>query len=214
MNFLSTQDPFYFLFLIIGISLLPFLAALTTSFAKIVVVLSLTRQAIGTPSAPPNIVIISLSLVLTMFSMYPVFLTIYDDVYKNWPDKPKDQDVFFLLLSSIKEPIKDFMKKNTKENNIKIFTDILKEKDPNNKFIFDEFFILAPAFLISELSKAFQIGFLVFLPFLVVDLVIANLLMSLGMQMLSPIAVSLPFKILLFVLVDGFSLLAQGLLKG
>ncbi|MCA9507795.1 MAG: type III secretion system export apparatus subunit SctR [Myxococcales bacterium] len=210
-GFLS--DPFYLLFFLIGISLLPFIAIMVTSFAKIIVVLSITRQALGTAQAPPNIVIVSLSMILTIFSMYPVLSSIYQELEaKNFFQKPQKESLE-LLIETAKEPFRAFMNERTKDKDKELFLSILKKNDVHSEVNESDFIILAPAYLISELSHAFQIGFLVYLPFLVVDMTIANLLMALGMQMLSPTTISLPFKILLFVLVDGWHLLAQGLLK-
>ena len=210
------NDPFYLLFFLIAISLLPFLAIMSTSFAKIVVVLSIVRQAIGTSQAPPNIVIISLSLILTIFSMYPVILQIEESLkVNNWTSE-NNAESLKKLLSLGKEPIREFLSKHAKTSDRELFLNILNknQKADAEPVTINDFIILAPAFLISELSHAFQIGFLVYLPFLVIDMTVANILMALGMQMLSPTTISLPFKILLFVLVDGWRLLAEGLTRG
>ncbi len=212
-NFLS--DPFYLLFFLIGISLLPFIAIMVTSFAKIVVVLSIARQAIGTAQAPPNIVIVSLSMILTLFSMYPVFTKIHAQWENQATQKMTNQQSLDLLISTSKEPIREFMSERAQVKDRELFLNILSKNNPKSTQPVQDtdFIVLAPAFLISELSHAFQIGFLVYLPFLVIDMTVANLLMALGMQMLSPTTISLPFKILLFVLVDGWRLLAEGLTK-
>lgn len=210
-NLLS--DPFYWLFFLIGISLLPFIAIMVTSFTKIVVVLSIARQAIGTAQAPPNIVIISLSMILTVFSMYPVLSQIEEDLIKNNFTTAKVPESLHILTQSSKEPIRNFMLHRAKPEDRELFVALLS-KNTQQDFVKDsDFIVLAPAFLISELSHAFQIGFVVYLPFLVIDMTVANLLMALGMQMLSPTTISLPFKILLFVLVDGWRLLAEGLAR-
>lgn len=206
-------DPFYFLFFLIGLSLLPFIAIMTTSFAKIAVVLSIARHALGTPQSPPNLVIISLSLILTAFSMYPVINKITNNFEQNNIKNSSKENMVFLIINSAKDPLKEFMNKHTKEEDKRLFLNVLLKNDQNSLATIDDFIILAPAFLVSELSLAFQIGFLVFLPFVVIDLIIANLLMALGMQMLSPTTISLPFKILLFILVDGWRLLVEGLIK-
>ncbi|HXW60302.1 MAG TPA: type III secretion system export apparatus subunit SctR, partial [Myxococcota bacterium] len=214
---LSTKvlsDPFYLLFFLIGISLLPFLAIMVTSFAKIVVVLSIARQAIGTAQAPPNIVIISLSIILTVFSMYPVIKQIEQGLASfNWKEAEARVTLEKIFVTS-KEPIREFLQKHAKEKDQELFLSLINRNVADkDKAQANEFIVLAPAFLIGELSHAFQIGFLVYLPFLVIDMLIANLLMALGMQMLAPTTISLPFKILLFVLVDGWRLLAEGLTK-
>lgn len=212
-NILS--DPFYLLFFLIGISLLPFIAIMVTSFAKIVVVLSIARQAIGTAQAPPNIVIVSLSMILTLFSMYPVFSKIHAHLDIHSFNKLSNQQSLEMIINASKEPFREFMSQHAQAKDRELFLNILMKNNSSSAEPVSEqdFIVLAPAFLISELSHAFQIGFLVYLPFLVIDMTVANLLMALGMQMLSPTTISLPFKILLFVLVDGWRLLAEGLTK-
>jgi len=216
-NLLS--DPFYLLFFLIAIALLPFVAIMTTSFAKIVIVLSIVRQAIGTSQAPPNIVIISLSMLLTAFSMYPVILEISDALEKHNYQGENNAESLKKLFALSKEPIRQYLSRHAKESDRELFMSLLAKNNTkitpvSSPVSSEDFIILAPAFLISELSQAFQIGFLVYLPFLVIDMTVANVLMALGMQMLSPTTISLPFKILLFVLVDGWRLLAEGLARG
>jgi type III secretion protein R len=207
------KDPFYLLFFLIGIALVPFLAIMTTSFAKIVVVLSITRQALGTAQTPPNIVIMSLAIVLTCFSMYPVGQEIYDAYDFQKISKDNGAQGLINIARSAETPIKNYLRRHTKEEDKQLFLSVMNSKAEKTAVLADDLIILAPAFLISELTLAFQIGFLVYLPFLVVDMTVANLLMALGMQMLSPTTISLPFKILLFVLVDGWRLLSEGLVK-
>lgn len=208
------KDPFYLLFFFIGIALLPFIAIMVTSFAKIVVVLSIARQAIGTAQTPPNIVIMSLAIILTCFSMYPMGVEIYNKLDRSLIEKGGKEALFhFFSVASV--PIRQFLDEHAHQENRELFLRAMqKAEGPVAETIKDnDFIILAPSFLISELSRAFQIGFLIYLPFLVVDMTIANLLMALGMQMLSPTTISLPFKILLFVLVDGWRLISEGLVK-
>ncbi len=207
------SDPFYLLFFLMGIALMPFIAIMVTSFTKIVVVFSIARQAIGTAQAPPNIVIISLSMILTAFSMYPVLNEINIELSKHNFVKAKGSESLNIFINSSKEPIRRFMAERALEKDRALFVGLLARGQTKTQANDTDFIILAPAFLISELSQAFQIGFLVYLPFLVIDMTIANLLMALGMQMLSPTTISLPFKILLFVLVDGWRLLAEGLAR-
>lgn len=212
-NLLS--DPFYLLFFLIAIALLPFAAIMTTSFAKIVIVLSIVRQAIGTSQAPPNMVIISLSMLLTAFSMYPVITEISETLEEHNFQNQNNAESLKKLFNLSKEPIRNYLSKHAKQSDRDLFVSLLEKNNTNEQPISSQdFIILAPAFLISELSYAFQIGFLVYLPFLVIDMTVANILMALGMQMLSPTTISLPFKILLFVLVDGWRLLAEGLTRG
>ncbi|HXW53807.1 MAG TPA: type III secretion system export apparatus subunit SctR [Myxococcota bacterium] len=211
------KDPFYLLFFLIGVSLLPFLAVMVTSFTKIVVVLSIARQAIGTAQTPPNIVIMSLSLVLTCFSMYPVGLEIFDNIEgRQNPAQKSGADALLHFTDSAKEPLRNFLSRRAQKEDQELFFR-LSQQDKSHlsqDIKPTDFIVLAPAFLISELSLAFQVGFLIYLPFLVIDMTVANVLMALGMQMLSPTTISLPFKILLFVLVDGWRMLSQGLVKG
>jgi type III secretion protein R len=209
------KDPFYVLFLLIGISLLPFIAVMVTSFTKIVVVLSIARQALGMAQTPPNIVIMSLAMVLTFFSMYPVAMEINNNL-RGEQDFKQHTAWLWHFWDAAKEPMRNFLEKRAQKQDQELFSSLLKEGNASEaigEIHQTDFIVLAPAFLISELSIAFQIGFLVYLPFLVIDMTVANVLMALGMQMLSPTTISLPFKILLFVLVDGFRMLSLGLAK-
>lgn len=209
----SLGDPFSILFLLIFVSLLPFLAIMFTSFTKIVVVLSITRQALGTAQTPPNMVIVALSIILTVFSMRSVFTPVYEQLaaQDNFYKKPPEEMIKQLSLNGI-EPLRSYLATHTQNEDKALFAKIINEDQ--EAIAVNDFIVLAPAFLISQLSQAFQMGFLIYLPFLVVDMVVANILMALGMQMLSPTTISLPFKILLFVLVDGWRLLAQALAAG
>lgn len=206
-------DSLYLLFFLIALSLLPFIAIMVSSFTKIIVVLSIARQALGTAQAPPNIVIISLSLILTLFSMYPTITKIQEELKGETLQTLASGKSFELIIEKSKEPLKEFMAARVQEKDQDLFLGILEKNTSATHYDRRDFIILAPAFLISELSHAFQIGFLIYLPFLVIDMTIANLLMALGMQMLSPTTISLPFKILLFVLVDGWRMLAEALIK-
>lgn len=210
------SDPLYILFFLVGIALLPFLAITTTSFTKIVVVLSIARQAIGTAQTPPNVVVMSLAIMLTSFSMYPVFMEIYNFVDQETISRKKGEQALFDLAHAAKEPMRNYLSKHARPQDCELFLSLIKNRNAAEALDLSstDFVIIAPAFLISELTLAFQIGFLLYLPFLVIDMTVANLLMALGMQMLSPTTISLPFKILLFVLVDGWRLLAEGLAKG
>lgn len=207
------KDPFYLLFFLIGIALLPFLAVMLTSFTKIVVVLSITRQALGMPQTPPNIVIMSLAIILTCFSMYPVAQEIYERGDFSGLTKENGAETLISVVRSAEQPMKNYLTSHSKDEDKQLFLQVMNAKTTTKPVAPDDVIILAPAFLISELSTAFQMGFLVYLPFLVIDMSVANLLMALGMQMLSPTTISLPFKILLFVLVDGWRLLSEGLVN-
>ena len=191
------------------LSLAPSILVMMTSFTRIVVVLSLLRTALGTATAPPNAVIMSLSLFLTAFVMGPAFQRSYDAGIK--PMLANEINVEQAFERSA-EPFKAFMLKNVRDKDLKLFTDLAKEAVPASP---DQVSlrILVPAFMISELKRAFEIGFLLFLPFLIIDLVVASVLMSMGMMMLPPVVVSLPFKLIFFVLVDGWSLVAGSLVQ-
>ena len=185
------------------ITLLPAGLMMLTAFTRIVIVLSILRQAIGLMQAPSSQVLIGLSLFLTFFIMSPVFNTIFDDAvepYMNEKIEIKE------ALTKAQVPIRAFMMAQTREKDIEMFAKISGEKDFQSPADVP-FMLLVPSFITSELKTAFQIGFLIYIPFLVIDLVVASVLMAMGMMMLSPMMISLPFKIMLFVLVDGWSLI-------
>lgn len=190
------------------ISLVPFFLISITSFLRIIIVLSLIRTAVGTQQIPPSSVLISLAIFMTIFVMTPV----WDEVYKTavvpyTQGKMSEVNAFDTGM----KPIKKFMIKQIREKDLELFVGFSKIPPP--KKIDDvPVHVIIPSFMISELKTAFQIGFLLFIPFLIIDLTVANILLSLGMFMLSPVMVSLPFKILLFVLVDGWNLICKGLL--
>lgn len=189
------------------LSLAPTVLILATSFTRIVIVLSMVRNAIGTPSIPPNQVIIGLSLLLTFFIMAPVYTQMDKDAIQPYINGQMDQDT---ALKQIQVPIREFMFKQTREKDIQLFIDLGKEPQPA-KLEDIPSVTLFPAFVISELRTAFTMGFVIYIPFLVIDLVVSSILLSMGMMMLPPSLVSLPFKLLLFVMVDGWYLLAQSL---
>ena len=191
------------------LSLAPSILVMVTSFTRIVVVLSLLRTALGSATAPPNTVIVSLALFLTVFVMAPAFQRAYDEGVK--PLMANEIEPMQAFERSA-EPFRGFMLKNVREKDLKLFQD-LSRKDVPDKVEDLPLQTLIPAFMISELKRAFEIGFLLFLPFLIIDLVIASVLMSMGMMMLPPVVVSLPFKLIFFVLVDGCSLVAGSLVQ-
>jgi flagellar biosynthesis protein FliP len=195
--------------LVTVLSLAPSILVMVTSFTRIVVVLSLLRTALGTATAPPNTVIVSLALFLTVFVMGPAFQRAYDQGVKPLLANEIEPEQAFERSA---EPFRGFMLKNVREKDLKLFSDLAKEKPPERAEDMS-LRILVPAFMISELKRAFEIGFLLFLPFLILDLVIASVLMSMGMMMLPPVVVSLPFKLIFFVLVDGWSLVAGSLVQ-
>jgi flagellar biosynthesis protein FliP len=192
-----------------ALGFLPALLLLTTSFTRIVIVLSLLRMALGTQTAPPNQVIIGLSLFLTFFVMGPTFDRVYDEAYLPYSQQKLS---FEQAADAAGVPMKEFMLKHTRANDLDLFArmariDAAKVSKPTDIPIR----VVIPAFATSELKTAFQIGFMVFIPFLVIDMVVASVLMSMGMMMLSPVLVSLPFKLMLFVMADGWNLLIGSL---
>jgi flagellar biosynthetic protein FliP len=191
------------------LSLAPSILVMMTSFTRIVVVLSLLRTALGTATAPPNAVIVALALFLTAFVMGPALQNAYDTGIKPLVNNEISVEQAF-ARSSV--PLKAFMQKNVREKDLALFADLSREPRPESPEQMS-LRILVPAFMISELKRAFEIGFLLFLPFLIIDLVVASVLMSMGMMMLPPVVVSLPFKLIFFVLVDGWSLVAGSLVQ-
>ena len=191
------------------LSLAPSILIMMTSFTRIVVVLSLLRTALGTATAPPNAVIIALAMFLTAFVMGPALQTAYDAGVRPLVNNEITVEQAFDRSSA---PLKTFMQRNVRPKDLALFSDLSREPQPATP---EEMSlrILVPAFMISELKRAFEIGFLLFLPFLIIDLVVASVLMSMGMMMLPPVVVSLPFKLIFFVLVDGWSLVAGSLIQ-
>ena len=188
--------------LMTGITVLPSLVLGMTSFTRVIIVLSILRQAMGTQQTPPNQVLIAIALFLTFFIMSPTLNLINKDAISPYLSENKSADTAIKDGSKI---IKNFLVNNTRETDLLMFSDMNGDKSyESNEAV--PFNVALPAFITSELKTAFQIGFLLFLPFLVIDMVIASVLMSLGMMMLSPMLVSLPFKLLLFVLVDGWAM--------
>ena len=191
------------------LSLAPSILVMMTSFTRIVVVLSLLRTAMGTATSPPNAVIVSLALFLTAFVMGPALQRGYETGIRPLIDNQITTEQAFDRAS---QPLRAFMEKNVRPKDLKLFVDMSKEAAPAKPEDLS-LRVLVPAFMISELKRAFEIGFLLFLPFLIIDLVVASVLMSMGMMMLPPVVVSLPFKLIFFVLVDGWSLVAGSLIQ-
>jgi flagellar biosynthetic protein FliP len=195
------------LLLITSLSFLPAILLMMTSFTRIIIVLSLLRSAIGTPAAPPNQVLIGLSLFLTFFVMSPVLDKIYSDAYVPYSENKLD---FMQAVEKGSEPLKAFMLRQTRETDLALFVRI-SNSEPLESAEQVPMRILVPAYVTSELKTAFQIGFVIFIPFLIIDMVVASALMSMGMMMVSPAIISLPFKIMLFVLADGWNLVIGSL---
>lgn len=193
--------------LLSALSFLPALLLVLTSFTRIVVVLSLLRQALGLQQSPPNPVLIGLALFLTLFIMQPTFNAAWIDAVEPWM---QEELTFKEMVNTASIPFREFMMEQTHPSALQQMSDIASttaSSDPNAV----PMSVLVPAFVISELKTAFQIGFMLFIPFLVIDLVVASVLMAMGMMMLSPLVVSLPFKIMLFVLVDGWTMIIGSL---
>jgi len=198
------------LFLVFTVlSVAPSLVIMATSFTRMVVVLSFLRNSIGLQQSPPNMVIVSLAMFLTLFVMSPTFEKAYEDgVAPLIAEKIKEEEA----LKRAVEPFKEFMLKNVREQDLGLFVDLAKI-DKLEKPSDTPLKVLIPAFMISELKRAFEIGFLIFIPFLIIDLVVAAVLMAMGMMMLPPVTISLPFKIIFFVLIDGWHLLSGSLVN-
>jgi flagellar biosynthetic protein FliP len=195
------------LLLLTGLTFLPAMLLLMTSFTRIIIVFSLLRHALGTQTSPPNQVLVGLALFLTFFIMAPVGEKIYADAYLPLSE---NRITFMQALDRGAVPLRAFMLKQTRDADLALFTKVAQAPTPATV---DEvpMRVLIPAFVTSELKTAFQIGFIVFIPFLIIDMVVASVLMSMGMMMMSPVIVALPFKIMLFVLVDGWQLIVGSL---
>ncbi len=189
--------------------LAPSLILVMTSFLRLIVVFSFLRQALGTQQMPPNQILVSLAMILTFFIMQPVGEKAYNDGVKPYVEKKINYEQAF---EKGVEPFKEFMIKNTREKDLALFFRIRKLKNPKS-YKDVPIMVAIPAFLISELKSAFEIGFLLYLPFLVIDMVVSSVLMSMGMMMLPPVMISMPFKLLIFVLVDGWNLIVGNLIE-
>ncbi len=201
--------------IILGLlALVPFVLMISTPFLKFTVVLSILRNALGTQQIPPNPIIMGLSAVLAVYVMTPTAKETYEII------KPQMENTSFSKIITNEEnwkPVKSFLKKHSHAKEIKFFHDWIRKLAPQGQIpnvTHESFLVLLPAFAISELTEAFAIGFLIFLPFLIIDMVISNILLAMGMHMLSPVVISMPFKLLLFIMIDGWSILTKGILEG
>ena len=231
-------DPFSLIILFVGLSLLPFVAMVSTCYLKIVVVMSLIRNALGIQSIPPNMVINALAMILTFYIIAPVASESWNiaktELAQNRPaavgapvpagaqpaTKSSDGRWFETdAIAKAAEPFREFLSKHTSDRERAFFVNTAERlwaKGDGEPATVDpeSFYILIPSFCVSELTKAFQIGFLVYLPFIAIDIIVSNILLAMGMMMVSPVTISLPFKLLLFVMVNGWTLLVQGLIRG
>lgn len=210
---LSLPDPLTLIVLTAVLSLAPFFAVMVTSYVKLVVVLSLVRNALGVQQIPPNLVINGLAIILSVYIMAPVASQTFRAI--EGEDLSKlDAATIQRVLEKAQEPILSFLKRHTTEREKRFFLDTTRRLwDPEAaaSVTKDSFIILVPAFTVTELTSAFQIGFLLYLPFIAIDLIVSNILLAMGMMMVSPMTISLPFKLLLFVLIDGWTRLIHGI---
>jgi flagellar biosynthetic protein FliP len=205
----TMSTPLQLVILMASLTLLPFLFIMSTSFLRTIIVLGFLRSAMGTQQVPPNQVIIGLSIFLTIYTMSPVWTAMSDDAVLPYFNKQISQSV---ALARAAEPLKKFMLKQVRKEELAFFVRLTKVPPPRKPTDLPMHVVL-PSFMVSELTTAFKIGFMLFLPFLIVDLVVANTLLALGMMMLSPVTISLPFKLLIFTLSDGWSLLIQSIVR-
>ena len=210
---IKIPDPFTIILVLTLLALAPFMAVMVTSFIKLVVVLSLVRNALGVQQIPPNMVINGLAIILTLYIMAPVGHQVYE-VFQAENPAGKDLLTLTRVAEKAKEPLVEFLMKHSHKRERQFFVNTAKAIWPEKKAEgVDErdLIVLIPAFTVSELTTAFQIGFLLYLPFVAIDLIVSNILLAMGMMMVSPMTISLPFKLLLFVLLDGWARLIQGL---
>lgn len=210
-------SPGLILGLVVVLALAPYVAVMVTAFTKLVVVFSLLRNALGLQQTPPNIVLNGLAIILSAYVTYPVGLemaSVAEQAVANETSENLGIEELLRIGGEAREPLRAFLIEHTSDEEREFFYATarkLQADTPNSTISADDLLVVVPAFTVSELSRAFQIGFLIFLPFLVIDLIVSNILQALGMMMLSPTTISLPFKLLLFVLLDGWSKLIHGL---
>ncbi|MDR0728204.1 MAG: type III secretion system export apparatus subunit SctR [Puniceicoccales bacterium] len=210
-----TMDPIAIIAILIALSLAPFILLLVSSFVKIAVVLSLIRNALGVQQVPPNMVLNGMAIMLTIYVMYPVVRETFSIVEGvNFKDSSL-QEIAPVAQKAV-VPLRKFLSKHTKESGSVFFMNMAKRMWPpeaQEGLSKEHLLILIPAFVVSELTAAFQIGFLLYLPFIAIDMIVSNILLAMGMMMVSPMTISLPFKMMLFVLIDGWTKLVEGLVK-
>ncbi len=218
-----TSRPLVLIIALAALGLVPFVLMMVTSFVKISVVLSIVRSALGTQQIPPTQVITGLAIILTVYIMAPVGTAMYRsaevDLLQKGGSMMSGETVEKMIKAGerAKEPLRNFLLKKVTLKDRSLFYNLAKKMRPpedRDSIGVTDFMVLVPAFVVSELKEAFQIGFILFVPFIVIDMVVANILLALGMHMLSPTTISMPFKLLLFVLVDGWYLIAKGLVIG
>lgn len=216
-NEFQVPDPLSLILLTAMLALAPFFAVMATSYVKLVVILSLVRNALGIQQIPPNMVLNGIAVILTVYIMAPVATDTYQIVEREIEVQPfgdRDAEGLRELLKSASGPIQGFLERYTSNREKRFFVDNAERlwgKDSEIEISEDSFFVLVPAFTVSELTTAFEIGFLLYLPFIAIDLIVSNILLAMGMMMVSPMTISLPFKLLLFVLLDGWARLIHGI---
>lgn len=214
----TVADPLSLILLLVALSLAPFLAIMVTSFIKIVVVLNLIRNALGVQQIPPNMVINGLAIILSIYIMAPVAQDTYTILEQQGLAKMNlsqmNVDTMRTMAGEAKKPLQEFLTKHSHDRERAFFVSTTKKlwkPEMAEQVTPQDFMIVVPAFTVSELTSAFQIGFLLYLPFIAIDLIVSNILLAMGMMMVSPVTISLPFKLLLFVLVDGWTRVIHGL---
>jgi len=212
----NLPDPIYLIAILIVLGLAPFIAMMVTSYVKIVVVMSLIRNALGIQQIPPNMVINGLSIILSLYIMNPIAQETFEILRDRWETiDTEDIATIEALAMDASQPLRAFLLKHANEREREFFFESAKELWPPERsanLADDDLMVLAPAFTVSELTEAFQIGFLIYLPFIAIDIIVSNILLAMGMMMVSPMTISLPFKLLLFVVIDGWARLIHGLL--
>lgn len=209
----TTPDPIYLIAILVLMSLAPFVAMMVTSFVKLVVVLSLIRNALGIQQIPPNIVMNGLALILTLYIMNPVMQQTFDILQEQQVNTREIESMRAAVMVA-QEPLKQFLLKHSNQRERAFFFNSAKRlwtEEQAAALTDDSLMVLVPAFTVTELTSAFQIGFLIYLPFIAIDIIVSNILLAMGMMMVSPMTISLPFKLLLFVVVDGWTRLVHGL---
>lgn len=208
-----TFDPFYITVALLSLSLAPFVALMVTSFVKLSIVLSLVRNALGIQQIPPNMVINGLALILSLYIMAPVGIDMFDIISDAF-NKNNDFKSLVKEAGNAREPLRDFLLKHSDKKERLFFAQSAKklwQNESARKLQTTDLIVLIPAFTVNELAKAFKIGFLIYLPFVIIDLIVSNILLAMGMMMMSPMTISLPFKLLLFVLTDGWTKLIHAM---
>ena len=212
METIQLPDPLSLIGILIFLSLAPFVVIMITSYVKLVVVMSLIRNALGTQNIPPNMVINGLAIILSIYIMTPVVTDVYDVLRK---ETLTDLSTFPAVIKKAEEPIRDFLLKHSNPEERRFFMEsarVVWPKDRAKDLKDTDLLVLIPSFTVGELTQAFQIGFLLYLPFVAVDLIVSNILLAMGMMMVSPMTISLPFKLLLFVIINGWTRLVHGLI--